>query len=146
YLLAAQACEATLFNVIVEVDRLDFAGGMVINQALMRWDRLGDKLVETDSELNDLDFRVWDYALVHSTLYWKINEEDNESLEIFGLNRGEEGSPGPDYSAQAWDEFNAEKIDALFKPGVDPDERQFWPIWQVFIDGSNGQLVNDYGY
>lgn len=146
YISAAQASEATMFNAIVEEHKLEFAGEMVRKQALIRWNMLGDKLDETKTELNDLASRAGDYANVPTTLYWKINEEDNESLEIFGLNRGEEGSPGPDYSAQAWDVFNTEKIDALFKPGVDPDERQFWPIWQVFIDGSNGQLVNDYGY
>lgn len=24
--------------------------------------------------------------------------------------------------------------------------KQFWPIWKVFIDGSNGVLTNDYDY
>ena len=27
----------------------------------------------------------------------------------------------------------------------DPEANMFWPIWQVFINGSNGQLTND-GY
>ncbi|MDL2306306.1 hypothetical protein LJC72_13400, partial [Bacteroides sp. OttesenSCG-928-D19] len=28
----------------------------------------------------------------------------------------------------------------------DPDTKQFWPIWQVFLDSSNGKLTNDYNY
>ena len=24
-----------------------------------------------------------------------------------------------------------------------PDENQYWPIWQIFIDNSNGMLTND---
>ena len=36
------------------------------------------------------------------------------------------------------------KINSLYTN--DPDQNQFWPIWQVFIDASNGMLKNDYGY
>ena len=71
------------------------------------------------------------------------------SLDIYGLNRGETTNPGPDYTSVDWTwtgEAADTKINSLYKPGVNPDNRQFWPIWQVFIDGSNGQLVNDYGY
>ena len=32
-------------------------------------------------------------------------------------------------------------IDALYTQ--DPDKNQFWPIWQTFIDSSNGMLSND---
>ena len=27
-----------------------------------------------------------------------------------------------------------------------PDQYQFWPIWQTFIDNSNGMLVNSSNY
>jgi hypothetical protein len=33
--------------------------------------------------------------------------------------------------------------DALFLR--DPNQQQYWPIWQTFLDGSNGKLNND-GY
>lgn len=33
----------------------------------------------------------------------------------------------------------------LFIP-EDPNTRMFWPIWSYFINSSNGQLVNGYGY
>ena len=62
------------------------------------------------------------------------------------LNRGENQDPGVEYSAFSWDKLDDTKINSLFKAGVNPDDRQFWPIWQVFIDGSNGKLVNDYNY
>jgi len=42
------------------------------------------------------------------------------------------------------DEITDPKLNSLFK--FDPDKYQFWPIWQVFIDASNGMLTNDYGY
>ena len=37
-----------------------------------------------------------------------------------------------------------DKISSLYQ--LDPNSRQFWPIWQVFLDSSNGTLTNDYGY
>jgi hypothetical protein len=36
------------------------------------------------------------------------------------------------------------KIGSLYTNN--PDLNQFWPIWQVFLDASNGKLTNDYGY
>ncbi|MBG7610804.1 hypothetical protein IU405_00900, partial [Polaribacter sp. BAL334] len=59
---------------------------------------------------------------------------------------GETTNPGPEFTAKTWTTLNDTDINSLFKEGVNPDTRQFWPIWQVFIDGSNGKLVNDYGY
>jgi len=34
--------------------------------------------------------------------------------------------------------YDAAKIGTLYTN--DPDQKQFWPIWQVFIDASNGML------
>ena len=36
------------------------------------------------------------------------------------------------------------KIEAIYVQS--PDKYQFWPIWAIFINNSNGQLKNDYGY
>lgn len=142
YMAAAQASSQAMFNAIVEEHKFEFAGEMLRKQALIRWNMLGDKLDETKDKLTNLSSRVGEYANVPTTLYWKIDETDNESLVIYGLNEGEVDSPGAEYSAETWDEVNPDKINSIYKPGVNPDENQFWPIWQVFIDGSNGQLVN----
>lgn len=37
-------------------------------------------------------------------------------------------------------------INEIYVPGVDPRSRMFWPIWSIFVNGSNGQLVNHFGY
>jgi len=72
---------------------------------------------------------------------------------IYGLEKGQTDTEGAALgytSNKGWFVSNAinnitpEKINSLFLRN--PDERQFWPIWQVFIESSNGQLVNDYGY
>ena len=95
-----------------------------------------------------LSTRTGDYATVPVTLYYKY-KANNVSLDIYGLNKGETTNPGATYSSIAWTWTGTAadtKIASLYKPGVNPDNRQFWPIWQVFIDGSNGQLKNDFGY
>lgn len=134
-----------MFNAIVEEYKYEFTGEMDRKMDLIRWNLLGEKLDEEKQELENLENRTGDYANVPTTLYYKY-DDDGYTLDIYGLNRGETGNPGPEYSAYSWDQPLDEIINSLYKPGVDPDNRQFWPIWQVFIDASNGQLVNDYGY
>lgn len=134
-----------MFNAIVEEYKFEFTGEMDRKMDLIRWNLLSTKLDEERQELENLENRTGDYANVPTTLYYKY-EDDGYTLDVYGLNRGETGNPGPEYSAQPWDQPLEEIINTLYKPGVDPDNKQFWPIWQVFIDASNGQLVNDYGY
>jgi hypothetical protein len=118
---------------------------MVRKQALIRWNLLSSNLDEAKAKMLDLQNRTGDYADVPTTLYYKY-EADNETLDIYGLNRSETVDPGSEYSAFNWNPLFDEEINSLYKAGVNVDDRQFWPIWQVFIDGSNGKLVNDYGY
>ena len=141
----ALSTKEEMFDAIVEEYKYEFTGEMDRKMDLIRWNLLGTKLIEEKQDLENLENRTGDYADVPTTLYYKY-EDDGYTLDIYGLNRGETGNPGPEWSAVPWDQPLDEIINTLFKPGVDPDNRQFWPIWQVFIDASNGQLVNDYGY
>jgi hypothetical protein len=141
----ALGSKEAMFDAIVEEYKYEFTGEMDRKMDLIRWNLLGEKLAEEKQELENLENRTGDYANVPTTLYYKY-DEDGYTLDVYGLNRGETGNPGPEYSAYPWDQPLEEIQNSLVKPGVDPDTRQFWPIWQVFIDASNGQLVNDYGY
>ena len=144
YVNALTSKEA-MFNAIVEEHKYEFTGEMERKLALIRWNLLGDNLNEAKTKMLNLQNRTGEYANVPRTLYYKY-EDDNETLDIYGLNRGETVDPGSEYSAFTWDPIFDDMINSLYKEGVNPDERQFWPIWQVFIDGSNGKLVNDYNY
>ncbi|WP_029036577.1 RagB/SusD family nutrient uptake outer membrane protein [Salinimicrobium xinjiangense] len=141
----ALGSKAAMFDAIVEEYKYEFTGEMDRKMDLIRWNLLSEKLNEEKQELENLENRTGDYANVPTTLYYKY-EDDGYTLDIYGLNRGETGNPGPEYSAHPWDQPLDDIRNTLYKPGVDPDTKQFWPIWQVFIDASNGQLVNDYGY
>jgi starch-binding outer membrane protein, SusD/RagB family len=142
----ALATKEAMFNAIVEEHKFEFAGEMLRKQALIRWNLLKDKLDDTKSRMYSLRERTGAYDDVPQTLYYKY-ADDGESLIIHGLNRGETDSPGEGYTSLVYVDASQlvdSKIESLYTG--DPDQKQFWPIWQVFIDGSNGKLTNDYGY
>ena len=144
----ALTSKVAMFNAIVDENKFEFTGEMERKQNLIRWNLLKAKLDEAKVKMAALSTRTGEYADVPSTLYYRF-KADNVSLDIYGLNRGESTNPGIAYTAVTWTWTGTAadaKINSLYKPGVNPDNRQFWPIWQVFIDGSNGQLKNDYGY
>uniref|UniRef100_UPI004048068F RagB/SusD family nutrient uptake outer membrane protein n=1 Tax=Mariniflexile sp. TaxID=1979402 RepID=UPI004048068F len=139
----ALSSKQAMLDAIVKEHKYEFTGEMERKHALIRWNLLGANLTEAKTKMNDLKNRTGDYADVPTTLYFKY-KADNETLDIYGLNRGETVNPGSEYTAKDWTNLPDNEVNSLF--ARDPDTRQFWPIWQVFIDGSNGKLKNDYGY
>jgi hypothetical protein len=133
-----------MFNAIVEEHKLEFTGEMLRKQALIRWNLLKTKLDEAKLKMNDLRNTSGSYADVPQKLYYRIGD-DGESLEFYGLNRGEFDDKSGEYEyVMDWavpQELLDSKIDFIYT--ANPDENQFWPIWQVFIDASNGQLTNN---
>jgi hypothetical protein len=136
-----------MFNAIVEEHKFEFCGEMTRKQALIRWNLLKIKLDEAKSKMYTLRERSGEYADVPEKVYYKY-AEDGETLIIYGLNRGELEDKSTEYDYNTtWvapDQLEDEKIESIY--AQNPDEWQFWPIWQVFLDASNGKLVNDYGY
>ncbi|GEM55372.1 RagB/SusD family nutrient uptake outer membrane protein [Flavobacterium branchiophilum NBRC 15030 = ATCC 35035] len=141
----ALTTKSAMFNAIVDEHKFEFTGEMERKQALIRWNLLKTKLDDAKSKMSRLQQHTGEYADVASTLYFKYNA-DNVTLTIYGLNHGELTNPGAGYTSFAWNSLVDTKINSLYKAGVNPDNRQFWPIWLVFIQSSNGQLTNDYGY
>jgi len=135
-----------MFKAIVNENKFEFTGEMERKQALIRWNLLKTNLDIAKDKMKNLQARTGEYADVPSTLYYRYKATDPTVLDIYGLNRGENVNPGAGYSAMTWVALDETKINSLYKVGIDPDSHQFWPIWQVFIDGSNNQLKNDYGY
>ncbi|MEG1230325.1 MAG: RagB/SusD family nutrient uptake outer membrane protein, partial [Flavobacterium sp.] len=144
----SKSSKDAMFTAIVDENKYEFTGEMERKQNLIRWNLLKVKLDEAKQKMTALSARTGDYAAVPATLYYKY-KADNVSLDVYGLNKGETTNPGATYSSITWTWTGTAadtKINSLYKTGVNPDNRQFWPIWKVFIDGSNGQLKNDYGY
>jgi hypothetical protein len=136
-----------MFNAIVEEHKLEFTGEMVRKQALIRWNLLKVKLDEAKTKLYALRDRTGQYADVPEKVYSRY-ASDGETLQFYGLNRGETLDKTTEYEFNtiyvAPNRLTNAKIESIY--ARNPNERQFWPIWQVFLDSSNGQLVNDYGY
>ncbi|MDR6969403.1 hypothetical protein J2X31_003434 [Flavobacterium arsenatis] len=141
----ALTSKIAMFNAIVDEHKFEFTGEMERKQALIRWNLLGTNLDLAKEKMFNLKARSGEYEDVPTSLYFKY-ASNNESLIIYGLNRGEHNSPGADYTSYDWTTLSDSKINSIYRVGVNPDNRQFWPIWQVFLDGSNGTLVNDYNY
>lgn len=138
----ALTTKQAMFNAIVTEHKFEFTGEMERKQALIRWNLLKTNLDLAKDKMFNLQQRTGEYADVPSTLYYKY-AADNETLIIYGLNRNETTDPGAGYTSFAWTNLNDSKINSLYDVSVNPDNKQFWPIWQVFIDTSNGLLTND---
>lgn len=149
FMAQAAASNEAFFNAIVNERALEFTGEMLRKGDLIRWNLLSAKLNEARQKLQMLEARIGKYADLPQRIYFRTLE-DGETVEIYGLNFGDTDEIG---ESLGWPENkswvitssteNATFWDALFLR--DPDQQQYWPIWQVFIDGSNGQLNND-GY
>ncbi len=140
--------KTAIFNAIVDEHKFEFTGEMERKQALIRWNLLGTKLTEAKQKMDDLRNHTGSYSDVPEHVYYRY-QADNETLDIHGLNRSETNNPGAGWTetASVWiraGAINDEKIETLYRNN--PDTKQFWPIFQVFIEASNGTLVNDYGY
>lgn len=143
----ALSTKEAMFNAIVDEHKFEFCGELERKQALIRWNLLKAKMDEAKTKLYALRARTGEYADVPEKLYYETGD-DGESLVIYGLNRGETEDKTADFDSNLiWvspTSINDAKIESIYTQ--DPNTKQFWPIWQVFLDGSNGQLVNDYGY
>jgi len=136
-----------MFDAIVKEQGFEFCGELERKQALIRWNLLKTKMDEARTKMANLSNRTAEYSDVPATIYYRY-AANGTSLEFYGLNRGEATDMTASYTYNALyvdpTKLDAPKIATLYTN--DPDQNQFWPIWQVFIDASNGSLTNDYGY
>ena len=135
--------KVAMHNAIMEEHKFEFTGEMERKQALIRWNKLGTNLMLAKEKMFRLQQRTGEYADVATTVYSKLNP-DNITISLYGFNHGELGNPGAGWTSTAWSNLTDAKINGLYRGN--PDQKQFWPIWQVFLNGSNGLLVNDYNY
>jgi len=143
----ALGSKEAMFNAIVDEHKFEFCGEFERKQALIRWNLLKVKLDEVKTKMYALRDRTGEYSDVPEKLYYEY-AEDAETLLIYGLNRGEDEDKSTEFDFNTVWVAPANLVDTKIESVYtqNPDTRQFWPIWQVFIDGSNGKLVNDYGY
>jgi hypothetical protein len=149
FMSQATASKTAFFDAIVDERALEFTGEMLRKGDLIRWNLLASKLAEAKTKLEQLEAREGKYADLPQKIYYKT-AADGETVEIYGLNYGDTDDIGASLgyeSNKTW-KLNSESDvvtywDALYVRN--PNEQQYWPIWQVFIENSNGSLNND-GY
>lgn len=146
----ASASKTDFFNSIVDQRALEFTGEMLRKGDLIRWNLLGTKLTEAKEKLEQLENRTGKYANLPAKIYYQTNEDD-ETVTIYGLNFGDTDAAGAalNYSSsKTWTMTGSNDAatfwNALVYPGKDPNKQQYWPIWQFFIENSNGMLNNSH--
>jgi len=152
YMSTITAGKESFFNAIVDERSLEFCGEMLRKADLIRWNLLSAKMTEAKTKMTALSNRTGSYSDLPDKLYYKT-AADGETVVIYGLEHGNTDVAGValNYpSNKGWfvstgvNNLTTDKINSLFQ--LDPNTREFWPIWQVFLDASNGTLTNDYGY
>jgi hypothetical protein len=146
FMATVTASKQTFFDAIVNERALEFTGEMLRKADLIRWNLLGTKLAEAKVKLQQLEAREGKYATLPAKIYYKT-AANGESVEIYGLKFGDTDAQGValgypsnknwtmSASSDATTYWNALYV-------KDPNKQQYWPIWQFFIDSSNGMLNN----
>ena len=146
------ASQEAFFNGIVEQRGFEFAGEMLRKADLVRWGIIDEKMAEAKQKLTDLSNRAGRYADLPLKLYFK---NEGENIVIYGLNHGDtdaEGAALEGYSSKQWfidSKTNANLLTEDYINGLyvgTPSLNCLWPIWQTFIEKSNGLLNNDGNY
>lgn len=139
---------------IKEQRALEFAGESMRKMDLVRWGNIDEAMNLEKTKLRQLANREEHYAGLPDKVYIN-NTTDANSIEYYGLNKGEDD---PDvitklkdagWSSKNWfvdsstgaNILNDDYINGLFV--VTPSTHCLWPIWQTFIDGSNGMINNN---
>lgn len=137
---------SNFMDAIVDERALEFTGEMLRKADLIRWNKLGTKLIEAKTKLQQLELRQGPYANIPAKIYWKT-AANGETADIYGLKPGETDAVGATlvgYTPKTWTMVGSSDLatfwDALY--ARDPNKQQVWPIWQVFLDSSNGTLNN----
>ncbi|MDR1024012.1 MAG: RagB/SusD family nutrient uptake outer membrane protein [Prevotellaceae bacterium] len=165
YMSTATAGKEAFFNAIVDERALEFCGEMLRKDDLIRWNLLTTKMAENKTDLQNLQKREAQYADVPAKVYWR-NKSGGEFIEFYGLERGENNPP----TDASWIFPKLEKITGsdttTLKPASpterkvsgdsdarpywdrlcvrdDPSKQPYWPVWQYYLDNSNGKLDND---
>lgn len=138
---------------IVEQRGLEFAGEQLRKADLVRWGIIDEKMAEAKEKLTNLANRTGEYAGLPDKVYYTL-DEDGETLKLYGLNKGEDNADKiKELKDAGWESKNwfvSNGVNVLTEDYINglyvvdkPSLNCLWPIWQTFIDKSNGYLNND---
>lgn len=134
------------FQAIVDERKFEFAGEMLRKEDLIRWNLLNTNVMEAKTKMDDLRNYRNQYSVLPRKVYYRLTS-DEETLEIYGLNIGEDNAPqGEGWQSVDWQKavITDARVERFYMN--EPNKRQFWPIFQSDLDTQMGSLINDYGY
>lgn len=149
--VAGLSSKDDIFNAIVDERALEFVGEFLRKADLIRWNMLKSKMDEAKTDMNALANRTGKFSWLRQTgdIYYCYNE-DGMGLTFWGFSQAE-AETDPEGSQWILEEeyispehLESETIEAMYQRN--PDERQFWPIFDITLTNGQGYLVNDYGY
>ena len=148
------ASKDAFFEGIVEQRALEFAGESLRKADLIRWGIIDSKMAEEVEKLNALANRTGRYAGLPDKVYINATT-DAKNIKVYGLNKGEDDNTkiqelkNAGWTSKNWFVDNKTGLNILtddYIQGlsvVKPSTHCLWPIWQTFIDKSNGMLNNN---
>lgn len=161
------ASKEAFFAGVVEQRAFEFAGEMLRKADLIRWNLLSTNLELAREKMWNLLRREGDYSDLPKKICYKYEQNsdgDDETLVIYGLNHGDtddevknkESLTDEEWVSATWididEEAGTSKLGDFINnmPGYiyglygsnNPDQHQFWPIWDTFVSTSNGTLQN----
>ena len=148
-----------VFNAIVDERALEFVGEFLRKADLIRWNILKTKLDEAQGEIENMVKRTD----IGPYLWYRYGQDSKgvATIEMYGLNPGEITTESVSPEGAGWQIYTnsqgvaskyvsesalSNKKVLLYPDDVDPDTRQWWPIFETSITNSQGALVNDYGF
>lgn len=138
-----------VFSAIVDERALEFVGEFLRKGDLIRWNMLKAKMDEAQKEIDEMENRTGSFAWLPEDIYYSY-AEDGQSLIFWGFNKSEAEVGAPEGNqwvcSTGYTKASKWKVDPIYSEDVDPNTRQFWPIFEITITNSQGALKNDYGY
>ena len=148
------ASKEAFFEGIVEQRALEFAGESLRKADLIRWGIIDSKMAEEVGKLNALANRTGRYAGLPDKVYINATT-DAKNIKIYGLNKGEDDNTkiqelkNAGWTSKNWFTDNKTGLNVLTEDYIQglyvvkPSTHYLWPIWETFINKSNGVLNNN---
>ena len=148
------ASKEAFFEGIVEQRALEFAGESLRKADLIRWGIIDSKMAEEVGKLNALANRTGRYAGLPDKVYINTTT-DAKNIKIYGLNKGEDDNTkiqelkNAGWTSKNWFTDNKTGLNILTEDYIQglyvvkPSTHCLWPIWETFINKSNGVLNNN---
>lgn len=156
------------FQAIVDERAFEFCGENIRKYDLMRWGLLKDYLVQTYKDIADLQAGTGAFAGRSDSIYFTYKKDNSYAQsgnayvfdKFVGLDLGDT-RPAEFDKTQGWvakafyvksadDGTETKFLDPssykLYEDENTIDAHQYWPIFDVNVNASNGTLWNDYDY